>query len=360
MSRRAEPHRTRRPARQGSECGLFRPRVRRFAPLPRRQRGVALLVAILLVALATVIAATLAYRNAMTARRTIGAFDYDQALLVTQGTEAFAAYGLQQTLRADPGVTDLEQRWAEPIGPLPVSPGVTLEASLEDLEGRFNLNNLVAADGVTVNTQQLTAFQRLLTEVGLGPHWADDWVNWIDKSPTPAIPGAPAESAYVEMNPPYHTPNLPVTSASELLALPGFGGARFARIAPYVTALPVGTPLNVCTASAYVLDAYLGHTQFSADPRQFAKDRAAAGGCFPTLAEFKTAMSNTLSSSPTGSATGAGAPQSNFQQLFAQTSQWFRLTSVVRSGSNQFTLYSVLYRDTNGAVQPVLRSDTPD
>ena len=57
---------------------------------PRRERGVALLVAILLVALATVIAASLAYHNAMTARRTIGAFDYDQALLVTEGTEAFA------------------------------------------------------------------------------------------------------------------------------------------------------------------------------------------------------------------------------------------------------------------------------
>ena len=332
----------------------------RRRPAAPRERGVALLVAILLVALATMIAATLAYHNAMTARRTLGAFSYDQALLVTEGTEAFAAYALQQTYRSQPSITDLEQPWAEPIGPTPVAPGVTLQASLEDLQGRFNLNNLVASDGVTVNTQQLNAFRRLLTLLGLQPQWADDWVNWIDKSPTPPIPGAPAESAYMEMDPPYHTPNLPVTSSSELLALPGFGRARFERIAPYVTALPVGTPLNVCTASPYVLDAYLGHTEFSADPRQFAKDRAAAGGCFPTLSEFETAMSNVLSANPSAAASTPGAPQSNFQQLFDQKSSWFRLTSVIRSQGTEFVLYSLLYRDSNGMVRPILRSDTPN
>lgn len=329
---------------------------------PRRQRGVALLVAILLVALATVIAASLAYHNAMTAQRTIGTFDYDQALLVTEGTEAFAAYALQQTFRSQPGMTDPKQPWAQPIGPTPVSPGVTLQASLEDLEGRFNLNNLIASDGVTVETQQLAAFRRLLTLLGLQPQWADDWVNWIDKSPTPPIPGAPADSAYAEMNPPYHTPNLPVTSSSELLALPGFGRARFERIAPYVTALPVGTPLNVCTASPYVLDAYLGHTQFSADPHQFAKDRAdAPEGCFPTLSEFETSMSNVLHANANVNGAGTGATrQNNFQALFAQKSQWFRLTSVVRADGTEFVFYTVLYRDSTGLVRPILRSDTPN
>ena len=328
---------------------------------PRRERGVALLVAILLVALATVIAASLAYHNAMTARRTIGAFDYDQALLVTEGTEAFAAYGLQQTFRSQPGQIDAQQPWAQPIGPISVSPGVTLEASLEDLQGRFNLNNVLESDGTTVNTQQLQAFRELLTMVGLKPQWADDWVNWIDKSPTPAIADAPAASAYLEMDPPYHTPNLPVSSASELMALPGFGRARFERIAPYVTALPIGTALNTCTASPLVLDAYLGHQQFSADPRQFARDRAAAsGGCFPTLSEMETAIQNTLQSTPTGVNPNGGTPPSNAQPLFAETSQWFRLTSVVRANGTEFVLYSMLYRDSDGTVRTVLRSDTPN
>jgi general secretion pathway protein K len=337
---------------------MSRPPQRR-AP-PARQRGIALLVAILLVALAAVIAAALAYDNAVTERQTIATLDYNQALLVTEGTEAFAAYGLQQTFRAQPSLTDVAQPWADPIGPLTVSPGVTLEAHLTDLQGRFNLNNLIASNGITVNAQQLLAFRRLLTLVGLSPNWADDWVNWIDKSPTPAIPGAPADAAYAQMDPPYQTPALPVTSASELLALPDFGRARFERIAPYVTALPVGTPLNVCTASPYVLDAYLGHTQFSANPTQFAKDRLAAGGCFPTISEFETAYSNTLPATANAAGAGAGAPQTDFQQLFSQSSQWFRLTSRVSSGATRFIFYTVLYRDANGMVTPILLSDTPN
>ena len=37
--------------------------------------------------------------------------------------------------------------------------------------------------------------------------------------------------------------------------LPGFGADRYQRLKPFVTALPVGTKLNVCTAPGIVLDA---------------------------------------------------------------------------------------------------------
>ena len=68
-------------------------------PSPRQQRGVALLVAILLVAFGTIIAAAMAYDNAMTARRAAATFEFDQALLAAEGAEALAAYALQQTYK---------------------------------------------------------------------------------------------------------------------------------------------------------------------------------------------------------------------------------------------------------------------
>ena len=327
------------------------------ARLGQRERGVALLIAILLVALGTLIATSLAYDDAMTTRRTIAEFDYDQALLITEGTEAFAAYGLQQTLRNDSAATYPAQAWGQPLGPIEVAPGVTLEGSLEDLQGRFNLNDLVQAGDVTPNLTAVAAFQQLLKIVGLQPVWAEDMVNWIDRNPSPVYPNGASDTAYLEMDPPYHTPNLPITSASELLALPGFGRARFEKIAAYVTALPVGTPLNVCSASPYVLDAFLGHQEYSADPRQFARDRAAAGGCFPTLKEFQTAYTNTGSS---GSPLNTGQ-LANFLRNFSEQSSWFRLSTYVRSGSTEFAFYSLLYRDsTSGLVRPILRSDTPN
>ena len=339
--------------------------LRRARPgaLPARQRGVALLVAILLVALGTVIAAALAYDNAMTARRTLAALNYDQALLVTEGMEAFAAYGLQQTYKNDQTHTTYPaQAWGQPLGPLEIAPGVTIEASLEDLEGRFNLNDLIEPDGVTPDRPAIVAFQRLLESVGLEPKWAEDVVNWIDRNPSPPFPEAPSDTAYLEMDPPYHTPDLPITSTSELLALPGFGRANFQKIAPFISALPVNTPLNICSASPEVLNAVLGHREYS-DPKQFYKDRAAAGGCFPTLQEFSAAYTNTVPGGLSGGNGGFGgnARPVNFALPINTTSSWFRLSTFVSAGSTEFAFYSLLYRDPgNGMVRPILRSDTPN
>jgi general secretion pathway protein K len=330
----------------------------RVAPPPQRQRGVALLVAILLVALGTIIAAGMAYSNAMTARRTAATFGFDQALLIGQGAEAFAAYGLQQEVQQNQFQTYVYpgQAWSQPVGPREVTPGVTLEASLEDLQGRFNINNLVETDGETPNQTAIAAFQRLLQELGMDAKWANYVVDWIDKDTVPMFPDGAEDSVYMEMNPPYRTPNLPVTSTSELMTLPGFTRADFDRLAPYIVALPIGTRVNVCSASPQVLDALAGHVEYSADPQQFEKDRQDAGTCFPTQAQF---LKNA------GDVQQGGGNQSPQQQglstLVAQTSAWFRLTTFVNIESAEFSVYTLLYQDpSTGMVRPVMRSFTPD
>ena len=329
---------------------------RRERPLlPQRQRGVALLIAILLVALGTMVAAAMAYNNAMTARRTLSDFSYDQALMITQGAEAYAAYGLWRIHKSDPNSTYPAQGWDKPLNDSP-SPGVAVQASLEDLQGRFNLNDLVEDNGITPNRVAIGVFRRLLRLVGLQPHWAEDVVNWIDASPTPFFPEAPSNSAYLEMDPPYYTPNLPITSTSELLALPGFGRKRFDKIAPYITALPVGTGVNVCSASAVVLDAFLGARQFSVNPKQFAKDREASGQCFPKLQQFDKDIQNTpgtfIQSVPNGPAL--------LSAMIGKQSSYFRLSTYVSAGPAEFAFYSLLYRDDSGKVRPLLLSDTPN
>jgi general secretion pathway protein K len=319
---------------------------------------VALLIAILLVALGTMVAAAMAYNNAMTARRTIADFSYDQALLITEGLEAYSAYGLWLVHKNDPSVTYPAQGWDRPLNESP-APGVSVQASLEDLQGRFNLNDLVEDNGITPNPAAIGVFQRLLQSVGLAPHWADDAVNWIDRSPTPLFPQAASDSQYLETAPPYYEPNRPITSTSELLALPGFGRERFDRIAPYISALPVGTTLNICSASPIVLDAFLGHREYSADPKRFARDREAAGGCFPSLQEFQTAFSNML---PGGAFGGSSMTWTQIEPLIGDESSYFRLSTFVRAGTTEFALYSLLYQDDgdDGKVLTVLRSDTPN
>jgi len=323
--------------------------LRRRAPL-RRERGVALLTAILLVALGTIIATAIAYRTAMTARRAEGYMSLDQSILLAEAGEAIAGYALRES-RANNAQTDAPgQPWTTHYGPAPVMDGVSLEAWLDDLQGRFNLNNLVDATGVK-DPKAIQAFQNLLQIVGLEPKWAELMADWIDADTVVDSPDGAEDSTYLSQLPPYRAADRQITSTSELLALPGFGSERYAQIEPYVTALPRGTKVNLCTASGVVLDALVpnGERQYSTlDPKALAEQRS--NGCFPSVQVYQQAFS----SDP--------AARGSFGMTMVGTqSDYFRLTSVVSIGSAQFYLYSLLHREQNGSkVRVIQRSFTAD
>jgi general secretion pathway protein K len=330
----------------------------RSGRLPARQRGIALLVAILLVALGTMIAAAIAYENAMTARRGAATFALDQSVLIGEAAEALAAYGLREVWRSDKQHIYIGQGWDKPVGPVEVVPDVMLTASIEDLSGRFNLNSLVSADG-TVNETAFAAFQQLLAYLEIEPKWAGYIVDWIDPDIVPQNPDGAEDSVYMGQSPPYRAPNMYITSASELLALPGFGHDRYKKLAPYVVALPIDAKLNICTAPGMVLDAYTpGRREFSLDPAGLQKNRESAGACFPSLQEYQQAFeSQAKTTTPQPGRTVTGNPGGS---QFVTNSSYFRLTSFVTIGSTEFNLYSLLYQDATGSVRPLLRSYTPD
>ncbi|HEY2807303.1 MAG TPA: type II secretion system minor pseudopilin GspK [Steroidobacteraceae bacterium] len=367
-------------------------RARRQRPQAHRhaQRGIALLVAVLLVALGTIIAAAVAYENAMTARRGTATYAFDQSILIAQGAEALAAYGVQQLVQKDAKrYVYVGQGWDKPYGPMEIVPGVMLTAYLEDVQGRFNLNSLVDTTG-RPNLTQLAVFRALLAAVGLEQKWAGLLVDWIDTDAVPSIPDGAEDSTYLGQTPPYLTANRYITSTSELMALPGFDRQHFNLIAPFVSALPPGTRLNVCTAPGTVLDAYIGpgHQEYGgAESENLAKNRTSAGGCFPALQDYaksfntgngnswqtptpaggtapaaRSGITPTTIGTDTGTGPRAGAPVAQgVVSLVGQSSNYFRLTSVVTIGSTEINLYSLLYMDpTSYALRPIQRSFTPD
>jgi len=88
---------------------------------------------------------------------------------------------------------------------------------------------------------------------------------------------------YTGQDPPHLAANMPITRVSELMVLPGFGAERYARIKPFLSALPVGTPINVCTAPGVVLDALSDDSRSSAST---GRSRQASQGCvLPTALE---------------------------------------------------------------------------
>lgn len=305
----------------------------------RRERGVALLTAIILVALATIVAANIAFRSGMTARRTSGAFLFDQAVQFAAGAEAIAAWALRED-RKDNQRDDYSEAWARRYGPLELIPGsgIWLEAQLDDAQGRFNVNNLVNAEGVA-RPEVIEQIKRLLATLGLEPKWATLLADWIDADVEPNGFEGGEDTLYLAQSPAYRAPNAPIVSVSELLALPGFGIERYTKLAPYLSALPPGTPLNVCTAPGIVIDAMTDEREYGLDEERLAKARES--GCFPTKAELQ-----------------AKVPPDQWailQYQVADRSEYFRLRSFVSIGTTEFALYSLLKREAAG-VRPILRT----
>ncbi len=307
---------------------------------PVRQRGIALITAVLVVALATILAVNVAFRSVLDQRRSANLFGADQAFEIALGAEALAAEGLSRD--AQNSETDhLGETWAKPVI-LPVDDGIgTVEGRLEDMQGRFNLNNLVFADGTT-NPDAVKQLERILQMVGVEPDWATAMADSIDEDIDPGFPNGAEDTTYTGQNPPHLAANMPITRISELMQLPGFTADRYAKLKPFVAALPVGAKLNVCTAPGIVLDSLSeAERQFSLNADYLTQQRQAIG-CFPRLTDLQ--------------ATLGAAEYDKVKNSLAETSSYFMATVWVTIGTTDFTLYSLLARVGNGQVRPVLRS----
>jgi general secretion pathway protein K len=322
------------------------PRTRGSIPTTlRRQRGVALIMAVLIVALATMLAASVSFKGYLDQRRSGNAFALDQGFEVALGGEAWAADSLRRDKQQSSPTDDFTEEWATPIPPIPIDNG-QFEGQMEDMQGRFNLNSLVTLEGGQLKFDQpaIDRFERLLELLELETKWARIIADWIDSDIQPNFPDGAEDPTYTGLSPPYRTANMPLTRASELLAITGFGLERYRKLEPFVTALPIGTSINLCTASPELLDALVaGRRQFTLardDTMETRKQR-----CFPTKQDYESGLQpNEKTELVDG-------------KVIDQTSSYFRSTIWVTIGTTQFTLYSLLYRSgNNGLVRPILRS----
>jgi len=309
----------------------------------RHQSGVALVTAVLIVALATALAAHVGFRGYLDQRRTANQFAFDQGFEFAVGGEAWAADVLKRDKLTGSPTDDFTEEWASPLPPIPVDGG-EVSGQIEDMQGRFNLNSLVIAqDGrLRINEAAVTRFERLLTSLDLEKKWARLIVDWIDSDMEGGFPDGAEDDFYTALTPAYHTPNMPITRTSELLALPGFGAQRFQRLEPFVAALPVGTRINVCTASPDVLDALIeGAEEFTLARDNVLEMRKR--GCFPSLQDFGKRLD---------------ADQARaLNSMVTDHSSFFRAVIRVDIGNTHVTLYSVLYRpDSSNLVRPYQRS----
>ncbi|ENV05864.1 hypothetical protein F967_01611 [Acinetobacter sp. CIP 102637] len=215
------------------------------------QRGIALLTILVMVALATILAATIAKRQTNTSENTGYLMRQDQSLLYAKSAEAFFSELLIQDSDNGSSIDHLQENWAKPMPAFPVEDGF-ISGRLLDESGKFNLNNLLKADG-SVDDSARRWFEKLLQRVGLPAELSQAVIDWQDADDeTTGAMGA--ESNYYQgLDPSYLASNTNFHQVEELKLVRGFEGKNYDLIAPYVTALPEATKINMNTAAPLLL-----------------------------------------------------------------------------------------------------------
>jgi len=211
----------------------------------QRQQGVALLVALLVVALAVILVAALLDRGELALARTRNVLRSEQAEAYARGLEIYAVrvlIDIHQQQKVDTNASP----WATPLPPQPV-PGGLISATMHDMNGCFNLNNLAAAGGNASTWGP--RFEKLLAARGVDPSLSAAVQKWLGTNTAD-------DNYYLGQAMPYRAAHRPFAHVSELRQVKGVDGDVYARLAPYVCALPAGTSINVNTATVPVLQAF--------------------------------------------------------------------------------------------------------
>lgn len=216
------------------------------------QHGVAIVLAMGVVALAALVATAMMVTQSTWARQNELAIDSIQARTLIQVGVDWSRSVLSDDRRIG-NVDHLGETWAIRLSPIPVENG-TLSGQIDDQQSRFNLNNLLMKNG-KLNLVEHAHFQRLLSILGLPPELADALGDWIDAD-SEVQPGSGAEDGYyLSLQPPYLAANRPLVDVGELALVRGFNDEVRARLRPFVSALPVFVTVNVNTAPPEVISA---------------------------------------------------------------------------------------------------------
>lgn len=314
------------------------------------ERGVALVVALLVFAICAATLVALQRDFDLSYRRGLNSFVAEQSWAYLRGAEELASLALaldhDADLQRESPRDDLSEIWAQESAPYPLDEGGWMFGTLEDLQGRFNLNSLgtpVNPDtAATAYSPAQQVFIRLLQalEIDEVDQFAasalmDSIADWIDTDDEPRLNGA--ESAfYVGLNPSYRPANRPMASVSELLAVANMTPEIYQALRPVVTVWPE-TPvgINIHTAPLPVLRALnsSGNLQplSRGDAESLLQLREETG--FASLEEF-------LQLPPF-----AGEDSTSIAALLGESSSYFLLVSRVEIADREQRLYSVLRRE---------------
>ena len=221
------------------------------SPSPRRQRGAALLTAMIIVTLVVTLASSMVWQQWRAVQVEQAERARTQAAWILSGALDFARLILKEDLKSG-RPTALTEPWATPLAEARLStflaadgssnaddgPEAFLSGSIADAQARYNLSNLVTADG-KIDPEEFATLERLCTAIGM------------DSAVPQRIAGSMRDATNPGTVPNANAPLLPQSVAQ--LSWLGLDAATIAVLETVVVLLPASTPVNINTASREVL-----------------------------------------------------------------------------------------------------------
>jgi general secretion pathway protein K len=215
------------------------------------REGMALLTVLILVAVLSVLAVVVLDDVRFSVRRATNAELGGQAQWHAAGAERLAMNEIRRLTRLSPGRTPVQPAWDGRPMVFPMEEGeVTLTVS--DGQTCFNLNSLVQGqDGAwTGRAEGLRQFSDLQVSLGASAararHIAQATLDWIDSDNTP-LPAGAEDAAYVRAGRPHLPSGRLILDVTELRQIAGVDARTYARLRPFVCALPTAqlSPINL-------------------------------------------------------------------------------------------------------------------
>jgi general secretion pathway protein K len=301
-----------------------------------RQRGVALLTALVITAIATIAAVAMSSRQQLDLRRTANVIEFDQAYLFALGVESWGMEILAEDGR-DNRTDHLMEPWATILPPMDVE-GARVSGRIEDLQGRFNINNLVDQAGRPVN-DEVERFRRLLRALGQDDGIVDAIIDWLDPDSETRFPDGGEDTVYLDATPSYRTANSPMRHPSELLLVKGVTPELYEALVPHVATLPGRIAVNINTATVPVLMS-LAEGLTESEAEQIASDRGEKG--YESMEDFLAhpVMNQRMLNIPNVSV----------------SSSYFMIHANVTFGRNAVTLHSLVRRGQDARMRLLMRT----
>lgn len=314
------------------------------SPAQSRQRGMAVVSALLIVAVIAVLAASLLGRQSAFIRTTQGEQFRAQARWLLRGEVNEA----QRTLRAEAvrePTTRLDGLWNRPFSRQGAgqvaADGGRLVSEISDEQGKFNLRNLV--DRGRIDPLEAEVFTRLCALVGVPAPLARSVMRRVAVSLGDSgaqADGVPpdaggrqsarlAESLGLPADLPRTAQAPRLRALEDLLAVPGVDAGVLARLVPFVTVLPERTWINANTASAEVVASGVeGLSLDKARALLVARDK---GQWFINRGDFANRLR---------------MPEQDVSEVrMGVTSHWFRVASVLDTARTKYVQAALLHDD---------------